>query len=88
MSEALCPYQKLTGVFRPRRIDDLKAGARPLIGKTLELKVLWEIQEGPYAGEYALDLPRWAQEAQDELPWDEAAVWAPSGDFGELIPLA
>lgn len=63
-------------IFSPRRVDDLKAGATDLIGLSGLFEALWVIEEGPYAGEWAMRMPR---------NWPPVeAIWVPEGDLIRL----
>lgn len=47
-------HQTLRGIFRPKRCDNLRAGALAHIGREIEFSVAWRIEEGPYQGQWAL----------------------------------
>lgn len=47
-------FDTVVGQFLPARADDLRDDAREQIGKALEWFVAWTIEEGQYAGQFAL----------------------------------
>ncbi|WP_156467683.1 hypothetical protein [Methylobacterium sp. Leaf91] len=63
---------KVTAKFSPRQFGNLKPGAIDCIGKEGEFHALWQIEEGPYAGQIAFSLPR---------DWEIEAIWVPSEDL-------
>lgn len=71
----LIQFDMIDATFSPKRTDDLTRGAKAWIGKRAEWEVLWEIDEGPYAGQMAVGLSR---PSRDEAP---PFSWAPSCDF-------
>jgi hypothetical protein len=68
----ILPLMIVDATFRPRRTDDLRAEAEPLIGWRGRWQAGWIIDEGPYAGE-------WHMAVVDPVPLPFA--WAPSGDL-------
>lgn len=72
MKAALESYVEFEATFRPRRTDDLKEGSPEWVGWHGTWRVLWEIEDGDYAGE-------WACEPVSEKP--RTFIWAPSGDL-------
>lgn len=75
MSE-LQRFEKVTAHFTPKRLDDLKMGARQFIGEIAEFRALWIIEEGPYEGQWAMEVPReWDARSNGEF------VWAPECDL-------
>ena len=75
-------FDNVTGIFCPRRRDDLKPAAVALIGQRLNLQVAWEIDEGEYAGEWALMAATGETLAgTSPLP---GGMWIPSGDVQEV----
>jgi hypothetical protein len=59
--------------FRPKRTDDLKSDALPLVGQTGLFEPLWRISGGEYDGQWAMRIPR---------DWPiESAVWIPECDL-------
>jgi len=71
----MTPGDRLNATFAPRRTDDLKPGVADYVGTKSDFEVLWKIDEGPYAGEFAMRLP---------LDWECDGVWTPSGDFRSI----
>jgi hypothetical protein len=69
----LCSGARVLGAFYPRRVDDLKGDAQPLVGRVGQFEALWKITDGEtYAGEWAMKIP---------ADWPiETAIWVPSGD--------
>lgn len=81
-------FAKVRAVFDPQRMDDLKALAKPMIGREGVFEALWEIEDGrPYAGQWAMGIPEeWKQElrAIGDYPkgrWVDGFCWVPSGDL-------
>lgn len=52
----------VVATFAPKRTDDLKPGAAEFIGQRCVWQAAWPIEEGPYAGQWAMtwygDSPR------------------------------
>jgi len=63
-------FDKVTAIFKPRRVDDLVPRAAEYIGKELHFSVGWKIEEGQFAGE-------WAMQVVEDTPF----AWIPSGDL-------
>ena len=61
-------------IFEPRRRDDLVPGGDGLIGQACEWVAGWILEDGNYAGEWAMI---YALPAQYDLPF----AWVPSGDL-------
>jgi hypothetical protein len=73
-------YCKVRAVFQPKRLDDLKPGIRPFIGREGIFECIWLIDDnGDYHGDHAMMIP---------IEWmgDNTGVWVPSCDL-ELIAL-
>jgi hypothetical protein len=67
-------YDLVRARFEPKRTDDLRPGVAEFIGQTTEWEAYWIIEDGPYAGQWAM-VPRgkaWASRG-----W----AWVPSGDL-------
>lgn len=67
-------YDRVQAIFKPRRTDDLKSESLVLIGKELEYEAYWEIESGPYKGEWAMIPAR-------EYGLIGGGYWVPSGDL-------
>lgn len=48
--------EQFRGVFLPRNVDNLTPSAQALIGKELTWLPAWIIEEGPYQGQWALQM--------------------------------
>lgn len=60
----------VVATFAPQRRDDLKDGGADFIGWRGEWQVCWEIEEGDYAGQWALaPFPLWANEFTPPFGW-------------------
>jgi hypothetical protein len=78
-------FGKVRAVLEPKRLDDLKAGARRFIGREGIFDVLWIISEedgGNYVGQHAMGRPReWAEECPDDENWEDGFYWVPEEDL-------
>ena len=63
-------FDKITAIFKPRNTSDLVRGAAEYIGKELHFAAAWKIEDGEYAGE-------WAMQVIEDTPF----AWIPSGDL-------
>lgn len=52
---------KIAGEFHPINTKDLKPAALPFIGKAGVWQYLWIIEEGEYAGQWAMGPYNWPQ---------------------------
>lgn len=52
-AEALAQFDRFIATFQPQRSDDLKPGARRMIGTRCEWEAAYVIEEGPYDGQMA-----------------------------------
>lgn len=67
------PGEVIFATFAPRRTGDLKPGTISFIGRLGAFEVLWRIEDGDYAGEFAMRLP---------ASWQvNGAIWVPNGDL-------
>lgn len=73
---ALEQFDRICAVFAPKRTDDLKPGVAAHIGRETEWEALWIIEEGAYAGQWAM-APRHGE------GWPMA--WAPLGDLTPVV---
>lgn len=67
-------YDVVVARFQPRRQDDLVPGASDLIGQEAKWKACWLIEQGEYAGEWAMTM---LPENGKLSPF----AWVPSGDL-------
>lgn len=67
-------FDVVVAKFQPRRRDDLVPGASDLIGQQARWKASWLIEEGEYAGEWAMTM---LPDAGQFSPF----AWVPSGDL-------
>lgn len=74
-ADEVMQFDQVLARFEPRRTDDLVPGAGELIGHQTYWQAVWEIEEGPYAGE-------WAMRPMDRRQYPFA--WVPLGDLGDL----
>ena len=64
---------RITAKFEPKNIDDLQSGAKKFIGKSGVFEAMWIIEEGEYAGEWAMFAPK---------DWTAAEfAWVPLSDL-------
>lgn len=54
MTEQLTQFQEVTAVFNPKRTDDLLPDARKMVGKRARWYAAWIIEDGDYAGHWAM----------------------------------
>jgi len=47
-------FDKVVATFTPQKTIDLKKKAIPWVGRTLEWEALWIIEDGEYAGQWAM----------------------------------
>lgn len=66
-------FDIIEGTYKPQRTDDLKPGAVQHIGRAGKWEAVWWIDEGPYAGQWALQPYQW-----EEMP--TGLYWAPECD--------
>jgi hypothetical protein len=69
-------FARVTATYRPRRTDDLKTDTQRWIGYRGVWQAYWLIEDGPYAGEWAM-LP----DRPDVSPVPLDGYWVPSGDL-------
>jgi len=62
--------------FVPRQTSALVSGAAEAIGREGLFVPFWTIDEGPYAGERAMQIP---------VGWDIMAAWVPEGDLQVVV---
>lgn len=73
-------FDKVEARFTPKRIDDLRAGAHQFIGEIAEFRALWVIEDGPYEGQWAMEVPRnWDARSGGEF------VWSPECDLSPVV---
>ena len=51
-------FEVITGYYEPKRMDTLRDIAKPFIGKLLNFKAMWLVDEedgGPYVGQWAME---------------------------------
>lgn len=59
--------------YQPKRLDDLKPGVLPFIGREGQFSASGYVEDGPYEGQMLMTFPR---------EWDiRDAVWAPACDL-------
>jgi hypothetical protein len=68
-------YQTVTATFRPKHTDHLRPGVAEWIGKTLEWRSLWVIEDGQHEGEWAM-----APMVRSPCP---PFAWAPLSDLAQ-----
>ena len=56
------------GTYNPKRTDDLKDEAKQYIGKRLLWRYMWEIEDGEYAGQYAM-MPDYIAHKDMQMGW-------------------
>jgi hypothetical protein len=80
-------YDVFEATFQPQHIDDLKPDAKRFIGKRLEWRAMWLIDEdqgGPYVGQWACSLSPAAEKFlgdRGELP--QGFIWVPECDLAD-----
>lgn len=47
-------FDRVTATLKPRRVDDLKHGVDAWIDRELIWEAMWEIEDGEYAGYWAM----------------------------------
>jgi hypothetical protein len=67
---ALTQYDIVIATFQPGRTDDLRAGAREVIGYRGQWEAAWVIEDGPYEGQ-------WAMVPEEHLKF----AWCPESDL-------
>ncbi len=65
---------KIYAIFKPVREDDLRPGVAAWIGRACIWQAYWEIENGPYKGQWAM-VP--------DAPYAPFG-WVPSGDLVEI----
>jgi len=70
-------FEKVAGIFEPRRVDDLCEGATEFIGWCDEWQASWQIEDGPFKGEWAMTP---THKDRYKMPF----AWVPSGDLREI----
>jgi len=68
-------FDKITATFRPRRTDSLIAGAEKWIGYRGVWQAAYILEEGAYAGEWAMEC------VDDPTRWDMPFAWVPITDL-------
>ena len=68
---AIRQFDRVLARFCPTRLDDLSRDAADCVGRKCEWRAMWEIEEGPYAGQWAF--------SPQSIGW--AFTWAPFCDL-------
>lgn len=71
-------FQTITAEYRPVRTEDLVPGAEEFIGQVAEWQAVWIIEDGPYAGQ-------WAMAHRGDPGWPFA--WVPLCDLRLVYPV-
>ena len=72
-------FDKVTAVYRPLRIDDLRPGVAEWIGHSFEWEAMWVIEDGPYEGQWAMGMDRLGlRDRGEEVP---PFYWCPLCDL-------
>lgn len=74
MREVVQRFDRILATFQPTRADDLHNGAREYVGWRGAWEAQWVIEDGPYAGQWAM------------LPVDRSVSfgWVPLADLAAL----
>lgn len=62
-------YDQVEAVFRPNNVDDLRDEIRQHVGQKFTWRASWVIEDGPYAGQWAM------------VPDNYLGFWAPECDL-------
>lgn len=75
-------YDKVSAVISPRRTDDLRPEAVPMIGNRYTFQALWRVDEGlPYEGDWYM---RIVEQGYDESLVPDNIIWIPLCDLTDL----
>lgn len=71
-------FDRVLGVFEPKRTDDLQNDAAQHIGKLYTWRAMWVIEDGPYEGEWAMGVDRMRV---DRFSPEIKFAWVPESDI-------
>ena len=71
-------FDTMTAVFKPARTDDLKPEARAFVGQRIKWCAGWLIEDGAYAGQFAM-IPHGPNSFTGWVPG-----WVPECDLAEI----
>jgi hypothetical protein len=74
-------FDLFEATFAPLRTDNLKLGPLRMVGKRLVWKALWVIEDGEYAGQWAMAPPVDMPSEFREGVW----AWAPACDLKDAV---
>jgi len=76
-------YDVVVATFQPQRTDDLKNNADKFIGVRCKWEAVWEIEDGPYEGQFAMS----TVDFEIQRKYGSSFVWVPQCDLKDVMNL-